>query len=72
MKRKPIRRRRKSGATEAVIQCQYCNESMVVCIDLLAGRTQKFDYDCEVCCHPLEVSVSISDDGEITAQAVRA
>lgn len=40
------------------IQCPYCFEKFSIEIYLEDGEKQELIYDCEVCCHPLEIHVS--------------
>jgi transcription elongation factor Elf1 len=46
------------------INCPYCGESFETQIDLSAG-SQRYVEDCAVCCKPIEVSLRVSDDGEL-------
>jgi hypothetical protein len=41
--------------------CPYCFQQLSINIDLTAGEKQEFVYDCEVCCHPIQISVEIED-----------
>lgn len=38
------------------ITCPYCFESFWIEVDPSAGDTQHWIVDCEVCCHPIDVS----------------
>lgn len=44
------------------INCPYCGESIDLIIDDSAGE-QAYIEDCQVCCRPIEVAVSINTDG---------
>ena len=44
---------------EREIQCPYCWESFTLLVDESEGEEQAFVYDCEVCCRPIDVMVSI-------------
>lgn len=46
------------------IQCPYCGEPMLRCIETVSG-SQEYVEDCEVCCQPILMNVSVSE-GEIT------
>jgi transcription elongation factor Elf1 len=46
------------------IACPYCGESYETQVDLSAG-SQRYVEDCAVCCKPIEVSLRVSDDGEL-------
>lgn len=50
------------------ISCPYCGEPLELLIDCLAGA-QRYVEDCQVCCRPMEVSVSIDRDGVPTVDA---
>lgn len=48
----------------ADIHCPYCGERIEVIVDDSAGD-QRYIEDCQVCCRPITVVVSIdTDDGE--------
>lgn len=63
-------RRRLPFPDEAKIQCQFCNQTFTIRIDPSGGAEQHFEYDCEICCRPLIVHVSLGEDG-VRAYAVR-
>ncbi len=46
------------------LTCPYCGESFETAVDCSAG-SQRYVEDCAVCCRPIEVSVSVSEDGEL-------
>lgn len=47
----------------ADIDCPYCGERIEILLDASAGD-QDYIEDCQVCCRPITVHVSIDDDGE--------
>jgi transcription elongation factor Elf1 len=49
---------------EHFFQCPYCWEQISMLLDVSVGR-QKYIEDCEVCCNPIEVTVSF-EDAELT------
>jgi predicted RNA-binding Zn-ribbon protein involved in translation (DUF1610 family) len=51
-----------SGSLEqfAQVDCPYCGEEILVRADLSAG-SQAYVEDCQVCCQPMTVSVSVGD-----------
>lgn len=51
---------------DAEIQCPYCGEPIGVQLDLSAG-SQSYIEDCQVCCQPIQLSVQVSDSGELEA-----
>lgn len=48
----------------ARIQCLFCFEKFSVQFFLEDGETQETIYDCEVCCHPLELTANWDPDRE--------
>ena len=48
-----------------VVLCPYCAESFETQIDLTAGS---FNYveDCQVCCQPIDLHVTVNEAGELT------
>lgn len=46
------------------IHCPYCGEGYETVVDLSAG-SQKYIEDCAVCCRPIEVTLRVSDEGEL-------
>jgi hypothetical protein len=48
----------------ADIPCPYCSEVMTTRLDLSAG-SQTYVEDCQVCCQPMQMSVSVADDGTL-------
>lgn len=51
-----------NGIIERDIQCPYCGEVISVLID---GSVPQQDYieDCQVCCKPINMSVTCDSDG---------
>jgi hypothetical protein len=49
-----------AGAT-----CPYCGEDVEIVIDPGGGSFQEYVEDCEVCCQPWQVRVSIDEDGHV-------
>ncbi len=41
--------------------CPYCGEEISMVLDL-SVRRQTYVEDCEVCCNPIEISYSVTDD----------
>jgi transcription elongation factor Elf1 len=52
------------------IDCPYCGESFLVQVDTSAGD-QEYVEDCEVCCQPVLINVSIGIDDNVSLNAVR-
>ncbi len=50
------------------VQCPYCGELLVIEPDP-ADHTVEYTEDCHVCCRPIVITVTYSEDGsEVTAQ----
>ena len=45
------------------IQCPYCGETIELLVDDSAGA-QRYIEDCQVCCRPITVVVTLDGDGE--------
>ncbi len=53
---------------DAWYMCAYCGEQIDTTVDPSAGRTQSYVEDCQVCCRPNILRVSLmTDDGELYA-----
>ena len=50
-------------AETSLVYCPYCGESVEMILDASGGETQEYVEDCEVCCQPWSVRVSIDMDG---------
>ena len=48
----------------ADVACPYCGETLTVRLDLSAG-SQSYVEDCQVCCQPIELGVSVDDQGQL-------
>lgn len=49
-----------------IIHCPYCGEPIELLVDVLSsGPTgdQRYIEDCQVCCRPITVTVTIDEDG---------
>ena len=58
-----------AGAT--LVYCPYCGEAVEMTVDASGGGLQEYVEDCEVCCRPWSVRMTIDADGvphvEVTA-----
>lgn len=43
------------------VSCPYCGEPIELVVDASAGSTEYVE-DCAVCCHPMQVSVTVDGD----------
>ncbi|MET0580629.1 MAG: CPXCG motif-containing cysteine-rich protein [Pseudoxanthomonas sp.] len=50
------------------IQCPYCGEPIDLFVDDSVDHQQYIE-DCQVCCRPINVSVTAGDDGEVIVVA---
>lgn len=46
----------------ALIHCPYCGDPIELLIDDSSGD-QRYIEDCQVCCRPITVAVTIDEDG---------
>ncbi len=53
---------------EKSVSCPYCGESINVLIDDSLSE-QSYVEDCQVCCRPIVLDVSVDVDGDIAVQA---
>ncbi|MCO4757192.1 MAG: CPXCG motif-containing cysteine-rich protein [Oceanospirillaceae bacterium] len=47
---------------EISCECPYCGEVITLLVDCSEPQQQYIE-DCEVCCRPINVSVSVDNDG---------
>jgi hypothetical protein len=47
---------------ECQVHCPYCGEPLELWIDESGGSSQSYVEDCQVCCQPMTVSVTIEDE----------
>ena len=57
---------------ECTVSCPYCGEANVVVIDELAGASQEYVEDCQVCCQPWQLTVTLDANGEPNVDIRRA
>jgi hypothetical protein len=55
-------------AEETEVECPYCGEVVEIVIDKAGGATQDYVQDCEVCCQPWQVHVSLGVGGAVEVQ----
>ena len=53
---------------EKSVGCPYCGESIGVLIDDSLAE-QRYVEDCQVCCRPIVLDVSVDLDGDVAVQA---
>ena len=47
---------------ELETNCPYCGEPIILVVDEGGGTNQSYIEDCEVCCRPMQVYLSVDDD----------
>lgn len=52
------------------IQCPYCGELITILVDCSAGP-QRYIEDCQVCCRPILLQVTFSEEGYLQVEAHR-
>jgi len=57
-----------SEVIESSIHCPYCGERISVMIDDSVPE-QQYTEDCQVCCRPIVLSVTIDIDGDALVRA---
>jgi transcription elongation factor Elf1 len=55
---------------EEEVTCPYCGESIVVLVDP-SDMDQEYIEDCQVCCRPINFSVTSDSNGELSVLAYR-
>lgn len=53
---------------EKNIGCPYCGESITILVDGSVGDQQYIE-DCQVCCRPMDIRVSVTTKGECQVEA---
>jgi transcription elongation factor Elf1 len=53
---------------EQFFNCPYCVQKISMLIDLSVS-SQNYVEDCEICCHPIEVSYQVEDDDVVFFEA---
>ena len=54
--------------SEQALSCPYCGESISVLVDDSLPE-QSYVEDCEVCCRPIVLGISIEINGEVVVSA---
>jgi len=56
---------------EKRLLCPACNAAISVLVDA-SGGSQSYIEDCEVCCRPLTIRLTVSDDDNVEVEADHA
>jgi len=54
--------------TEKPISCPYCGEAITILVDDSLTE-QQYVEDCQVCCRPILLNVSVDSDGDAVVMA---
>ena len=46
-----------------IFNCPYCMAEITIKLDLTGGQHQEFTYDCEMCCHPIDIRIDVNQEG---------
>ncbi len=49
--------------SRASVECPFCGETNEVLLDPSAGSRQSYVEDCQVCCQPWNLEVTVDRDG---------
>lgn len=58
---------------EATFRCVYCFQLNVILVDASGGNNQEYVEDCQVCCRPNQLTITIDpslETADIHAEAV--
>jgi len=50
---------------ERAVQCPYCGETIDIFLDTSVPQ-QNYIEDCQVCCRPITIDVTVGYDGEVS------
>ena len=48
-----------------LIHCPYCGEPIEILVDGSVD-SQRYIEDCQVCCRPIEIAVTVDEEGELS------
>ncbi len=57
---------------DATFQCSFCGEEIETTVDVSGGRRQIYTEDCQVCCRPNVLHVSVEPEGAMLAACINA
>jgi hypothetical protein len=52
------------------IQCPHCGEPFETLVDASGGSSSYIE-DCQVCCKPIEIGLTVAPDGALTSMSVQ-
>jgi Cysteine-rich CPXCG len=57
-----------SELSEQPVSCPYCGEDITILVDQSLSD-QEYVEDCQVCCRPIVLRVSVETDGHVAVRA---
>lgn len=57
-----------ASVSEKHLQCPYCGEPISILVDETVEQ-QNYIEDCQVCCRPIVIDVTVDFDGTVTTGA---
>lgn len=66
----PAARYGRSMLDAVLIHCPYCGEPLEIFVDASMGD-QRYVEDCQVCCRPMVIGLSLDEDGQPSVRADR-
>ena len=57
-----------SGTEPVEIQCPYCGETIEIVVDC-SVESQSYVEDCAVCCRPMNLTVTVDEEGIPSVEA---
>lgn len=57
-----------SGTEPVEIQCPYCGETIEIVVDC-SVESQSYIEDCSVCCRPMNLTVTVDEEGMPSVEA---
>lgn len=52
------------------IRCPYCGRRIDITVDATAPE-QVYIEDCQICCHPIQLQITVDDEGRISVATAR-
>jgi hypothetical protein len=59
-----------AGTQFVSVSCPYCGEPFETLVDVSAGSASYIE-DCQICCQPIEISLTVNDSGEFIGLSAR-
>ena len=59
-----------TGTRFVSVSCPYCGEPFDALVDVSGGSASYIE-DCQICCQPIEMSLTVDDSGEFAGLSAR-